>query len=38
VDFMEVAGWVEADSSPADAAGDPIRRVTTRGLEVLREA
>jgi hypothetical protein len=38
VDFMEVAGWVEAGSSPADAAGDPIRRVTTRGLEVLREA
>ena len=35
VDFMEVAGWVEAGSS--DAAGDPVRRVTARGLEVLNE-
>ena len=34
--FMEVAGWVEPGSSP-DAAGDPIRQVTERGLEVLRE-
>ena len=36
VDFMEVAGWVEADSS--DAAGYPVRRATARGLKVLREA
>jgi hypothetical protein len=35
VDFMEVAGWVETGSS--DAAGDPVRRVTARGLEVLNE-
>ena len=35
VDFMEVAEWVEASSS--DAAGDPVRRVTPRGLEVLNE-
>jgi len=36
VDFMEVAGWVETGSS-RDAAGDPVRRVTPRGLEVLNE-
>ena len=35
VDFMEVAGWVETGTS--DAAGDPVRRVTARGLEVLNE-
>jgi hypothetical protein len=35
VDFMEVAGWVETGSS--DAAGDPVRRVTARGLKVLNE-
>ena len=35
VDFMEVAGWVEAGSS--DAAGDPVRRIAPRGLEVLNE-
>jgi hypothetical protein len=35
LDFMEVAGWVEASSS--DAANDPIRRVTARGLEVINE-
>ena len=37
VDFMEVAGWIETSSSPADAVGDPIRRVTARGLEVLSD-
>jgi hypothetical protein len=36
VDFMEVAGWVETGSS-RDAAGDPVRRVTPRGLQVLNE-
>ena len=36
VDFMEVAGWVETGSSRG-AAGDPVRRVTPRGLEVLDE-
>jgi hypothetical protein len=36
VDFMEVAGWVEAGSSRG-VAGDPVRRVTARGLEVLNE-
>ena len=35
VDFMEVAGWVETGNS--EAAGDPVRRVTSRGLEVLNE-
>jgi hypothetical protein len=35
VDFMEVAGWVETGSS--SAAGDPVRKVTARGLEVLNE-
>jgi hypothetical protein len=37
VDFMEVAGWIEPDPSARDAVGDPIRRVTARGLEVMRE-
>jgi hypothetical protein len=37
VEFMEVAGWVEPDRSTPDAVGDPIRQVTARGLEVLRE-
>src|SRR3712207_2335659 len=36
VDFMKVAGWVETGSS-RDAAGDPVRRITPRGLEVLNE-
>jgi hypothetical protein len=37
VDYMEVAGWVESDPTAGDAVGDPIRRITPRGLQVLRE-
>jgi hypothetical protein len=34
---MEVAGWVEPDPTAGDPAGDHIRRITPRGLQVLRE-
>ncbi len=37
VDYMEVAGWVEPEPTAGDAMGDPIRRITPRGLQVLRE-
>jgi hypothetical protein len=37
VDFMEVAGWVEEDLAVRDSMGKPMRRVTPRGLQVLRE-
>lgn len=37
VDYMEVMGWVEVDVFARDAS-DTIRRITTRGLAVLREA
>ena len=41
VDYMEVAGWIERDPS-ADPLGrgelgDPIHRITERGMEVVRE-
>ena len=40
VDFMEVVGWVEVDPFVRGARGDAgvsRRRITTRGLKVLRE-
>ncbi len=37
VDYMEVAGWVEPEPTAGDAMDDPIRRITPRGLQVLRE-
>ena len=36
-DYMEVAGWVEADTAARVRRGDPLYRITERGLEVLRE-
>lgn len=33
-DFMEVVGWIEGDPYSANAS----RRITPRGLDVLREA
>ena len=42
VDYMEVAGWIEQDPG-ADPIGRgevsmPVRRITRRGTEILREA
>lgn len=37
VDYMEVMGWVEVDVFARDAS-DTVRRITPRGLAVLREA
>ena len=37
VDFMEVAGWVEEDVFARDASGLHPRRITERGLQVLKE-
>ena len=36
-DYMEVAGWIEADTAARVRRGDPLYRITDRGLEVLRE-
>jgi hypothetical protein len=42
VDYMEVAGWIEqdpgADPIGRGEVGMPVRRITGRGMEVLREA
>ncbi len=42
VDYMEVAGWIEqdpgADPIGRGEVGMPVRRITERGTEVLREA
>lgn len=38
LDYMDVMGWVEADLFARDAASDTVRRITARGLAVLREA
>jgi hypothetical protein len=42
VDYMEVAGWIEqdpgADPIGRGEVGMPIRRITRRGTDVLREA
>lgn len=37
VDYMEVAGWIKPDPGAFDFAGGPIRMITGRGVEVLRE-
>ena len=41
VDFMEVAGWIEpdpgADPIGRGEVGMPVRRITGRGAQVLRE-
>lgn len=37
VDYMEVVGWVEADPYARDAAEASARRITARGLQVIRE-
>ena len=37
VDYMEVVGWVEADPFARDAAEASARRITARGLQVIRE-
>ncbi len=38
VDYMEVAGWIEADTMSRSAVGDLAYLITERGTEVLREA
>ena len=42
VDYMEVAGWIEqdpgADPIGRGEVGMPVRHITDRGTEVLREA
>ena len=37
VDYMEVMGWAEVDVFARGAAGATARRITARGLEVVRE-
>jgi hypothetical protein len=37
VDYMEVVGWVEADPFARDAVEASARRITARGLQVIRE-
>ena len=37
VDYMEVAGWIKPDPGAFDNADGPIRMITGRGVEVLRE-
>jgi DNA-binding PadR family transcriptional regulator len=36
-DYMEVAGWIEADTAARVRRGDPLYRITERGVKVLRE-
>ncbi|MBA2712366.1 MAG: hypothetical protein H0U55_02280 [Rubrobacteraceae bacterium] len=42
VDYMEVAGWIEgdpgADPIGRGEVGMAVRRITVRGMEVVREA
>ena len=39
VDYMEVTGWVEEDPMLGNiASAHHVRRITARGLEVVREA
>jgi len=38
LDYMDVMGWIEVDLFARDAASDTVRRITARGLAVLREA
>lgn len=37
-DYMGVAGWIEPDTATRLRDGDPLYRITGRGMEVLREA
>ena len=37
VDYMEVGGWIKPDPGAFDFAGGPMRMITGRGIEVLRE-
>lgn len=37
-DYMGVAGWIEPDTATRVREGDPLYRITERGMEVLREA
>jgi hypothetical protein len=36
-DYMGVAGWVEPDTAARVRVGNPLYRITERGMEVLRE-
>ena len=36
-DYMGVAGWIEPDATARVREGDPLYRITERGVEVLRE-
>jgi len=36
-DYMVVAGWIEADTAARVSAGEPLYRITERGMEVVRE-
>ena len=38
VDYMEVMGWVEVDLFARGAVSATARRITGRGMEVVREA
>ena len=37
VDYMDVAGWVEPDTTARTTEGEPIYLISERGVEVLRE-
>ena len=37
-DYMGVTGWVEPDTTARIRMGEPLYRITERGMEVLREA
>ncbi len=37
-DYMRVVGWIEEDAAARVRVGDPLYRITERGMEVLREA
>jgi hypothetical protein len=37
IDYMEVAGWIKPDPGAFDLADGPVRMITGRGVEVLRE-
>lgn len=37
VDFMDTVRWIEPDPFAHPVAGEAVRRITARGLKVLRE-
>ena len=37
LDYMDVMGWVEADLFDRDPVSCTVRRITARGLPVMRE-